>query len=90
MELVMGTVVRSKAGRDKGDLFIVLRLEGEYAYIANGELRKVDQPKKKKLKHIQQTNYVSGFIADKLAAVGKVTNSEVRKALAEYREIEVS
>jgi large subunit ribosomal protein L14e len=90
MELVMGTVVRSKAGRDKGDLFVILRLEGEYAYIANGELRKVDQPKKKKLKHIQRTNYVSGFIADKLAAVGKVTNSEVRKALAEYREIEVS
>ncbi len=48
MEISAGSVVRSKAGRDKGDLFIVLAREGEYAYLANGELRKSDRPKKKK------------------------------------------
>lgn len=86
MENMNGLVVRSKAGRDKGDLFIILRMENEYAYIANGELRKVDRPKKKKLRHIQLTGFVSEFIANKLALSGKVTNQEVRKALAEYSE----
>ncbi len=84
MEITEGSIVRSKAGRDKGDLFIVLSREGGYAYLANGELRKVDRPKKKKLKHVQGTSYVSEFVQNKLASVGKVTNSEVRKALAEF------
>lgn len=84
MEVAAGMVVRSIAGRDKGDLFIVLSREGAYAYLANGELRKVDRPKKKKLKHLQPSHYVSEFIQNKLSTMGKVTNSEVRKALSEY------
>ena len=87
MEITAGSIVRSKAGRDKGDLFIVLAREGDFAYIANGDLRKVDTPKKKKLKHLQGYNEVSEFIKNKLETVGKVTNSEVRKALADLMEI---
>ena len=83
MEIKVGSVVRSKAGRDKGDFFIVLAMDGGYVYMANGELRKVDQPKKKKLKHLQGTEQVSEFIINKLSQGGKVTNSEVRKALAQ-------
>ena len=83
MEIKVGSIVRSKAGRDKGDFFIVLAMEDGYVYMANGELRKVDQPKKKKLKHLQGTEEVSEFIVNKLAQGGRVTNSEVRKALAQ-------
>ena len=86
MEVSAGMVVRSTAGRDKGDLFIVISREGDYAYLANGELRKVDRPKKKKLKHLQPSHTVSEFIKNKLETAGKVTNSEVRKALSEYNE----
>ena len=84
MEIIEGSIVRSIAGRDKGDLFIVISREGDYAYLANGELRKVDRPKKKKLKHLQRSNTVSEFIQNKLQTTGKVTNSEVRKALSEF------
>lgn len=84
MEIVEGSIVRSIAGRDKGDLFIVLSKDGDFAYLVNGELRKVDRPKKKKLKHIQGTNSVSDFVKNKLETVGKITNSEVRKALSEF------
>ncbi len=83
MEIVEGSIVRSIAGRDMGDLFIVISREANFVYLANGELRKVDRPKKKKLKHIQGTSHVSEFISNKLMTTGKVTNSEVRKALAE-------
>ena len=44
MEIIEGSIVRSIAGRDKGDLFIVLSREGDFVYLANGELRKVDHP----------------------------------------------
>lgn len=48
MEIIEGSIVRSIAGRDKGDLFIVLSREGDFVYLANGELRKVDHPGKRK------------------------------------------
>ncbi len=83
MEKLDGTVVISKAGRDKGNFFIVLKTEDNYAYIADGHLRRVDRPKKKKLRHLQLTNYVSERI---LSSEQEITNSEVRKALAEYSE----
>ena len=83
MEVRVGTRVRSTAGRDKGVDFIVIAVEGEYLSLADGDLRKVDRPKRKKLKHVQASADYSEFIADKLAVTGKVTNAEVRKALAE-------
>jgi len=86
MDVRVGLIVRSKAGRDKGGIFIILKLEGEYAYLANGDGRKVDCPKKKKLKHLQLTGFSSEFIENKLKEGAKVTNNEVRIALAEYLE----
>jgi ribosomal protein L14E/L6E/L27E len=56
MDFVRGLAVHSKAGRDKGRFFVVLALEGDYALIADGDLRKIDKPKRKKLKHLGVTN----------------------------------
>lgn len=47
MEIIEGSIVRSIAGRDKGDLFIVLSREGDFVYLANGELRSGSPEKEK-------------------------------------------
>ena len=86
MEIKLGSRVRSKAGRDKGDDFIVIGIENEFAYIADGNLRKVEKPKKKKLKHLQGTNVVSELVVKKIQSIDNITNSEVRKALAQTGE----
>ena len=86
MDAQKGMIVKSKAGRDKGGLFIILGIDGDYVKIANGDKRKTDSPKKKKLKHLQLTGSVSEFIENKLEGGVKVTNNEVRIALAEYLE----
>ncbi len=57
-DLKVGTVVCSKAGRDKGRFFAVVSLCGEYAEIANGALRKISAPKRKKLRHLAPTSTV--------------------------------
>ena len=75
MEIQTGSVVYSKAGRDKSNILLVLSVEDGYAYVADGNLRKVDKLKKKKLKHLQKTNQVFE-IGDNL------TNSDIRKILA--------
>lgn len=48
----VGRVVIPRAGRDKGRAMVVLRVEDAYAYIADGVLRLVEKPKKKKIKHL--------------------------------------
>lgn len=44
---------RSKAGHDKGKLYIIMKTEGEYVYLTDGRLRPLARPKRKKWKHIQ-------------------------------------
>jgi len=79
-----GDIVLSKAGRDKGRWFAVMRVEENYCLLADGDLRKIDKMKRKKIKHIKWARTCSEFIAGKLDAGEKVTNSEVRRALAEF------
>ena len=50
MELSAGDIVYSKAGRDKDKFFIVLEvIDSEYVLLADGGLREVARPKKKKI-----------------------------------------
>ena len=59
MEIKVGSIVRSIAGHDKGSLLLVVAMEKGYAYVADGKLRKIEKPKKKKLKHLQGSNYLA-------------------------------
>lgn len=82
MDVDIGQVVRSKAGRDKGRYFIVIGIEGnDYVFIADGVLRKVENPKKKKLKHLEIKNELIGEIKEKISNSKRLSNSDVRKAL---------
>ena len=53
----IGQVVYSKAGRDKGCPFIIVAVAENYLYLADGNIRKLVKPKKKKLMHVQPTRY---------------------------------
>ncbi len=55
MDIKVGTIVCSKAGRDKGRFFAVLSLSGDFAAIADGDFRKTANPKRKNLKHLAPT-----------------------------------
>lgn len=50
MTLLMG---RSLAGHDKGQVYVILREEGQNYILANGTNRSVLSPKRKNKKHIQ-------------------------------------
>lgn len=81
MDISRGSLIYSRAGRDKGMLFLVLRADGDYVYLTDGDTRKVLKPKKKKLKHINKTNTVLQLDFE------NISDSAVRKALAEYLDI---
>ena len=79
-----GRVVLSLQGRDKGRCFIVLSaLDDEFVLMADGDLRKVQRPKRKKKKHLHVKPAFFPEIAEKLQAGAPVLDSELRKALAQ-------
>jgi len=50
---IIGCFAFSKAGHDKGRLYIITGLSGDIVFLSDGRLKPVGSPKKKKLKHIQ-------------------------------------
>jgi ribosomal protein L14E/L6E/L27E len=86
MEIARSNIVRSDAGRDKGKLFVVLDTEGEYLLLADGRSRKVETPKRKKRRHVLFVSAEENRLSVKINSNEKVTNSELRRTLAAYRE----
>ncbi len=49
----VGMLAKSKAGHDKGHVYVIVNTEGAYVYLADGKIRTMEHPKKKKQKHVQ-------------------------------------
>ncbi len=85
MEVFAGDIVFSKAGRDKDKPFVVIQvLDAQFVLLADGRVRRADKPKKKKIKHLIKSGRVAEGLKEKLAAGTKVTNPDLKRALAEF------
>jgi ribosomal protein L14E/L6E/L27E len=79
---LIGMIVHSKTGRDKDKYFIIVGIiDSDYVYISDGDLRKIDKPKKKKLKHLALTNILAEEIRELLLKKNEVSNSKIKKFL---------
>ena len=76
---MLGQVVLSKAGKDSGSFYAIIVEEDDFAYIADGRLRKVDKPKRKRKKHLAPTKTV-------LKAEDFETDSKLRAALSKFNK----
>ena len=88
MEYQIGQVVYSKSGHDKGDVQMIIRVEGEYLLLADGKRRKLEKPKRKKKMHVQPTFYVEEDVAAKLQTGAYLLDADIKKALNKYREVQ--
>ncbi len=83
LNILLGQVVYSKSGRDAGKRFIITEIVDDmYVKISDGDLKKKKKPKKKKIKHLKLTEAMIESVNCKLTTDLKVTNAEIRKALA--------
>ncbi|MFZ5591291.1 MAG: hypothetical protein ACOY81_05750 [Bacillota bacterium] len=81
-----GQVVISTAGRDTGRLYVVTGQAGgedgrNLVYVVDGHIRKIDRPKKKNVRHLEDTGKLVPEIAQKIATGRKVTDQEIRQVL---------
>lgn len=61
----MGDMVRSIAGRDQGRYFLILDvMDQNYVLIVDGDLRRIEKPKKKKVKHLIKTGIASQLLKE--------------------------
>ena len=80
----IGEFAKSKAGHDKDKIYVIINIEGEYVYLVDGKSRKLESPKKKKLKHIQVINKIDDNLLNKIQSGNNITNEEVKRAIKLY------
>ncbi|NSW91208.1 MAG: RNA-binding protein [Firmicutes bacterium] len=87
MTFNLGELVCSTAGRDAGRKFIIVDIiDNKYVLISDGDLRKIEKPKKKKIKHIESSGIMIDSLSKKLENRMKITNAEIRKEIARYAQ----
>ena len=85
-QVKIADIVRSVNGRDSGKLLFAVALEAEYVMLADGRGRRIEKPKRKKLKHIQRVQASQSRAAEKLRSGEKVTNADLRRGLSELAD----
>lgn len=49
----IGMLAKSKAGHDKGHVYVICGVDETYVYLTDGKTRTLEHAKKKKKKHVQ-------------------------------------
>ena len=81
----IGEIVQITKGRENGKYGIVLGYENDrFLLIADGDKRKFDKPKKKNIRHVKSTGYISQEAVIALQETGKVTNAKMRYVLGDF------
>ena len=75
---MIGQIVCSKRGRDKGYFLVIVKETNGVVYVCDGKERPLDRPKKKNVKHISFMNTVLEPDCFK-------TNKSLRKSLAIFK-----
>ena len=80
--LSIGQVVKVSLGRDKGNLFFVVKIiNNEYVLLADGKKRKLDKPKLKKVKHLKKYNFINDEVRKRVVSGQEITDSFLRAEL---------
>ncbi len=53
---MIGKYATSKAGHDKGKLYVIVDANDTHIWLADGEAKKIGAPKKKNARHVQIIN----------------------------------
>ena len=81
-DIQISDVVISVRGRDQGEVFYVVGKQEDTLLLANGKNRTLEEPKRKKQKHVEKVLRSETRVAAKLRSGDKVLNGELRRDLA--------
>lgn len=78
----VGQLVRSSAGRDKGKVYLIYDLLDEaFVRVIDGEKKKLTNPKRKNIKHLDIFPVKADIVAEKLIRGEPVTEKEISETI---------
>lgn len=83
MTSLIGALVESISGRDKGEIFAVIAQSEPYLILANGRKRRIETPKQKKSKHV---TFLGTYLSDDEVLMlkrGEITNKMLYRTIKE-------
>lgn len=81
-EVQVGQLVKSAAGRDKGTFYLIYDvLDKAFVRVIDGDKKKINNPKKKNVKHLRFFPETAKDVADKLCRGNPVTAEEIKDAI---------
>lgn len=87
MSVNVGDVVKSIAGRDKDNFFLVCKVEGKFVFLVDGKERKTTKAKRKNEKHIEIILKAKNIeLAKKIASGQPISNEKLGKMLAKIKQ----
>jgi len=87
VKLTPGDIVRSRRGRDEGELAIVIAIvDDRFALVADGDKRRFDRPKRKNVLHLERIGNRSEEVAGSIRDTGRVTNAKLRYAIGQIEQ----
>jgi hypothetical protein len=76
-----GMLARTLAGHDRKKIFIIIRADAEYVWLADGRFRTLEHPKKKKKKHIQVIHRIPEVLVKTLSKGEPLQNEHIIQAI---------
>lgn len=89
METLTGMYAYSKAGHDKGELYLIIKEDKESVTLCDGLLKTIEHPKKKNKKHIQPVKRCDEALKSRLLAGDVIRNEEIKRSIKSIKSEEV-
>ncbi len=78
-------VVISKKGKYDGEMFFVVAVEDGFALLADGKCRKIANPKKKNIHHLEKTAFSSPAVREKIENGSNTVDALMRAELKRFK-----
>lgn len=84
---MIGMLAFSKAGHDKDTIYVIVKEDADFVYLADGRLKPIEYPKKKNKRHIQIVKKgMDKNITERLLQGSTVRNEEIKKLIKDFEK----
>lgn len=83
MNIILG---KSLKGHDKNHIYVVYEETDGYVYLVNGTTKKINNPKRKNLLHVQLIRNLSEEIRSKADNISSLNDDNIRDIVTMYNE----
>lgn len=77
-------LAESRSGHDRGEVFVIIKEEDRYVFLADGIGRTVEKPKKKNRRHIRVIHEIPPEAAELLSSDTELKNTDIKRVLKLY------